>query len=352
MVKKVFLIAVLFGICLLILVSPAPAQASPLSRMIVGGSFTLEEGETLDDDLIILGGFVELKDESRVRGDVSLFGGSLDVNGRVDGDILAAGGVLTLGDTAQVDGSVTVAGAVLERSPGAEVGGEVITETDVPFRGTRMEDLWSPFRWWLNSVWNIVWYVGLAFGLAALAVLVVMFFEKPTQNASRTLITQPAISGGLGCLTIVVTPFMLLLFVISICLIPVALVAAILLGVVITFGWIALGLEVGQRLALQLRQNWAPSFAAGIGTFLLVIVAGLLNVMPFIGWTYMAVVSAIGIGSVLLTRFGMQDYAAQMAASSALVTEPLTVQDAKEAQLPVTSDESGATTAPDKGSDS
>lgn len=334
MMKKLALIAVLLGLCLSLLLLPSPAQASPLARLIVGGSFTLEDGETLDDDLVILGGFVELKDDSRVRGDVSLFGGSLDVNGRVDGDILAAGGVLTLGETARVDGSVTVAGAVLERNPGAQIAGEVVTETDVPFSGTRLDNLWSPFRWWLNSLWNIVWFLGLAFGLAALAVLVVMFFEKPTQFASRTLVQQPAISGGLGCLTIVVAPFMLLLFVISICLIPVALVATLLLGVVIIFGWIALGLEVGQRLAVQFRQGWAPSFAAGIGTFMLVIVAGLLNILPLIGWTYMSVISAIGIGSVLLTRFGTQDYTVQVVGSSASVPASHTQPDDRSAELP------------------
>jgi hypothetical protein len=135
-----------------------------------------------------------------------------------------------------------------------------------------------------------------------------MFFEKQSLTAARTMVSQPGISGGLGCLTIVVAPFLLLLLVLTICLIPVALVVSILLGVVITFGWIILGYEVGMRLGRQFHQEWAAPLAAGLGTFLLVVVGGLLNILPPIGWTYVTAVSSLGIGAVLLTRLGTQDY--------------------------------------------
>jgi hypothetical protein len=95
-----------------------------------------------------------------VNGDVQLLGGSLEVSGRVDGSILAAGGVLKLRETAQVDGDITLAGAVIERSSQAVVEGEIINETEIPFNvypfnSTRFDGLWSPMRWWLENVWNL-----------------------------------------------------------------------------------------------------------------------------------------------------------------------------------------------------
>ena len=310
MVKKLVFTGLLLVLILALLALPVRTLASPQAHIVMGGSYTLEKDETLDEDLTILGGNATLEAGSLVNGDVVLLGGRLEVYGRVDGSLTAAAGVLKLGDEAYIEGDVTVAGAVLERDSGAQIEGDLITDSDTPF-GARFDGLWRPVQWWLESVWNVFWFIGLAFALAALAVLLLMFFEKPTLTAARTVVAQPAISGGLGCLTIVVAPFLLLLLVISICLIPVALVVVLLLGVVITFGWVILGYEVGSRLAQLAGQDWAAPIEAGLGTFLLVMVGGLLNILPPIGWTYLAAVSAIGMGAVLLTRFGTQDYAAQ-----------------------------------------
>ena len=312
MVKKLFLAGWLIIILIMTAVAPSRAQASALPRWIIGGSFTLEDGETLEEDLIIWGGNVTLEKGSIVRGDIQLLGGRIEVYGEVEGNILAAGGNLKLGDDAWVKGDVTLAGTVMERSSSAQIEGEVINESQSPFNHTRFDGLWTPVRWWINSVWNVVWFIGLAFALAALAVLLLMFFEKQTESTARAIVAQPVVSGGLGCLTGVVAPFILVLLALTICLLPVAFVALLLLGVATAFGWIALGYEVGKRLAVQLRKTWAAPFAAGIGTFGLVLVGGLLGIVPFFGWIYTAIISAFGIGAVLLTRFGTQDYVAQI----------------------------------------
>jgi hypothetical protein len=290
------------------LIWPVGAQASSLARLVIGGNFVLESGEVLDEDLTILGGNAVLEQDSLVRGDVQILGGRLEVHGTVDGEVLAAGGVLKLGETAVIKDDVTVAGGVLERDSGAVIGGKLITETDVPFNISRFDGVRTPFRWWLNSLWNVIWYIGLAFALSALAVLVMMFFDKQTERTTRVILEQPTVATGLGCLTIVVAPFALIILVLTICLMPVALVAILIIGVAITFGWIALGLEVGRRLAILVQRDWASPFAAGIGTFALVLVGALLNIIPFIGWVYTTLISAAGIGAVLLTRFGTQDY--------------------------------------------
>lgn len=308
MVKRKIAFGLILVTILIGLLVPVGAQAASLKRLVVGGTFVLGEGETLSENLTILGGNAILKQDSLVEGDVQILGGTLEVFGRVDGDILAAGGILNLGETAVIEGDVTVAGAVLDRESGSVVRGQVITETELPFRVAQFEGIWTPFRWWLNSFWNVVWFIGLSFALSALAVLVMMFFDTQTERTKRVLLEQPAVTTGLGCLTAFVAPFALLILILSICLLPVALVAIGVIGVAITFGWIAFGLEVGHRLADLVNRDWAPPFEAGIGTFVLVLVGGLLNIIPIIGWVYTGLVSAAGIGAVLLTRFGTLDY--------------------------------------------
>jgi L-cystine uptake protein TcyP (sodium:dicarboxylate symporter family) len=50
----------------------------------------------------------------------------------------------------------------------------------------------------------------------------------------------------------------LLLLIITILLIPAALVAVIALVLAAVFGWIAIGLEIGQRFTGAIKQQWHP----------------------------------------------------------------------------------------------
>jgi hypothetical protein len=314
MVKKfvsiIFVLALLAALFAWPISARAEAPRADLPQLIVGGSFTLEQGEVLDEDLTILGGNVTLESGSEVEGNIQLLGGRLEINGSVEGDIVAAGGYISLGEEAVVKGDVIMAGAFMDRAPGAEITGEITTADENPFNQVRFDRLWAPMGWWMQSVWNVLWFIFLAFALAALAVLLMMFFAPHTERVARVLVAQPAVAGGLGFLTLFVAPFVLVLLVITICLIPVALVSVLLLGLMITFGWIALGLEVGSRLAATLNQSWSAPIAAGVGTFAIVLLAGMLNSIPCIGWVFTLIPSSLALGSVLLTRFGTQEYPA------------------------------------------
>jgi hypothetical protein len=74
-------------------------------------------------------------------------------------------------------------------------------------------------------------------------------------------------------------------------------------------GIIALGLETGKRLAALLNQDWAPSVSAALGVFLLTLtINGIGALVPCIGWLAPFTVGLIGLGAVLITRFGAQEY--------------------------------------------
>jgi hypothetical protein len=71
-----------------------------------------------------------------------------------------------------------------------------------------------------------------------------------------------------------------------------------------TFGWIALGLEVGKRLAASVKASWPPLVQAGLGTLLLSLVAQALGLAPCVGWIVPVLVGFVGMGGVLLSGFG------------------------------------------------
>jgi len=95
---------------------------------------------------------------------------------------------------------------------------------------------------------------------------------------------------------------------ITIIFIPVALIGLLVLGFAIAFGWIAIGLEVGQRMARMFHQEWALPLSAALGTFVLYFVANGIGFIQCIGWIVPFLISMLGLGAVVLSRFGTTIY--------------------------------------------
>jgi hypothetical protein len=79
------------------------------------------------------------------------------------------------------------------------------------------------------------------------------------------------------------------------------------MGLAMLFGWIAIGYEVGKRTAAAFNIVWAPPVIAGVGTLILSLVSGILNIIPLVncvGWFFPALMSLLGLGAVVVSRFG------------------------------------------------
>ncbi len=298
---------------------PAQAGALPNGKVIMGGSYTLASGEMLGDDLVIFGGEVTIEEGATVQGDVALLGGSLDIAGTVQGDVAAFGGSLTLRDTAFVGGDLVALGTEVERSPEAFIGGQVVEEDEVPFnfdlekQFSFNKSLDVPRQTPLDIAGRLVFrtlgFLFDVFMLSALAVLVIMFLETPVRRIARTVVEQPMLSGGVGCMTLMVTPFLLGIIALTVILLPVSLVGLLALFLLALYGWVALGYEVGRRVAAAARQTWSAPLMAGVGTLLItLVIGGIGKAVPCIGWAIPWVAAGVGLGAVILTQLGAQDY--------------------------------------------
>jgi hypothetical protein len=321
MKRSLFLLGLVF---LLALAVPTAAFAGGQldGRVILGGDFTLASGETLDGDLVVLGGNAHAQQGSLITGSVFIAGGNLDIDGTVNGDVSVLGGNVNLMSNAVVKGNVSSVGGNVNRAEGAQVMGEIITGqglnipftiqppsgvpggVEVPFAGGRIwADTFRPLA-------GLGWSIFQSLMLAALAVLVVMFAPNATGRVSDAIVGQPIIAGGLGILTGIVFPALLVLLAVTICLIPFSLLGVLVLVVAGVFGWIAVGLEVGKRIGTMFNWQLHPAGAAGLGTLIVALVADGIGFIPCVGWLASALVSAIGLGGVVLTRFGTRTYEA------------------------------------------
>ena len=172
----------------------------------------------------------------------------------------------------------------------------------------------------LNFVANVVYSLGMTVVLALLAVFVVALWREPVERVSQTIVNAPAASWGVGVLTalafVVVLPAFAVLSAILIIacglgLLGFGVIAAASVALVIGWlmGWIALGQLVGQRLLDALgNRHPTPAASAAVGTA--VITLFWLGLAPLcgMGWLIFAVLSPLGLGAVVLTRFGTQEY--------------------------------------------
>jgi hypothetical protein len=322
-------------VLLLILAFPSTAFAKNLGddQVVAGGSFTLNRGESLDGSLIVFGGIARTETDSRVEGDVVVLGGAVTVDGVVEGNVAGIGGVVNLDENAVVEGDLISLGAALNREPGATVYGQVISGFDIPALTLIPEAIdipsWTSFEPTLFagsfSIWRIFWFIFRTLLWGAVAALVALILPNPTTRVSKTVADQTIISGGVGLLTIIVAPIILLLLAITCILSPLSLLGALALAVAWYFGRIAIGLELGERLAKVFNQEWPLPLSAGIGTFgLALVVDGLDLVLPCIGWLIVVLVGLFGLGAVLLTRYGSRPYP----------SEPATVIDSEGQYIP------------------
>ena len=167
-----------------------------------------------------------------------------------------------------------------------------------------------PLRMNFNPISGPLMAFFQALALAALAILVQLFARPDMERIGQTAVTQPVISGGVGLLTMIVAPALLLIMAITLILIPVSLLGFLILGIAGAVWLAVLGLMVGRQLAIWLKQPWSDPVNAGVGTLVLTLLSSMLNLIPCLGWLANALIWFIALGAVVLTRFGTQVYPA------------------------------------------
>ena len=94
--------------------------------------------------------------------------------------------------------------------------------------------------------------------------------------------------------------------------IPVAILVGFVLILALFFGWVVVGLEVGKKIGEAFDRAWSPVIEVGVGTFTMALI---ISVIHFAFWDcinglIIIAILSIGLGAVLLTRFGSREYIA------------------------------------------
>lgn len=296
----------------LLIPSPVYASSNMDDKVVMGGSFVLNTGETLDGKLIVIGGTATVEEGATVKGDVILLGGQLSIRGTINGSMSLFGGAASLHETAVVDGDVRVTSSVLNKDDNATVKGKVIQgsnlpdgfiipENAAPQTTTHSIDT-DPIYKFLSTSLKVILFSII---MAILAILCALFFPKPMQRTVDAIVENPLLSIGTGLLTTIAAPIAFILLTITLILFPVAVLGALVLAVATFMGWIAIGMELGSRIAGMFKAKWPAAVSAGLGTLILTFVMDvIIQALQCLGWPIASIIMIIGLGGVILTRGG------------------------------------------------
>lgn len=311
--KRILAVLSVLAALLFVSVAPALAQDGGGGKVIVGQSYVLAAGEQLQGDLAVLGGSALIAEGAAVNGNVAVAGGSLTVGGSINGDVAVFGGSVTLQETAVVEGDVATFGGALTQAEGAVITGQLVEgfgnqDTFQPPTMTAPQAPQPPsvLRAILNYFWQVMGAIGLALALAALGLLAMVMFPQPTERVANAAVAAPGVTFGVGVLTLLIVLGLAAILTVTICLAPIALLLMLVAAVAWVFSWVALGWLVGQRIleAFKLR-NPSPLLEAILGIILITL---LWRAVPCLGWLFWFIITALGLGAIVLTRFGTQTY--------------------------------------------
>jgi hypothetical protein len=262
-------------------------------------------GET-QDNVISFGGNVVI--EGRVKQSVVAFGGTIAVSGEVGEAVIGIGSNITLKPTAAIRGDVVSIGGQLQKEPGCSIAGDTVyfKASELGSRFFKQGLFKGIFAFPLFPIFLIIKLIGIFLWFIA-ALVVAALFPRPIARAAAAVRTSfwPVFWTGLLALFIFTG---LMIFAVLLCFILIGIPLIIALfwaGLIIKiFGRVVLFYVLGESLLKAFGSKNVPAVGASLAGLL---VASLVGFIPFVGFLFTLVLSILGWGAAIRTKFGTTD---------------------------------------------
>jgi hypothetical protein len=277
---------------------PRPASSPDMAAL------RLERGSMARHQLVAIGR--DLIVDGEAEGDVAAVEGSVEISGRVTGDVVVLGGDVRLLPTARVGGDVSALGGVIRAAPGARVEGRMVS---YPTASSAWVSLLEGPSLGLGFASRLVVGAKLAL-LAAWAALLLLFFAASgrevlgTADGVRREPLRSFFVGLTGVFALVLTGIFFSAFTGGLVGVPLLVLVVLLAMILKLWGMVAVFYALGEWLARRVfRRRPRPLNAATLG----LLVMGMIKFLPWIGvWAWTAA-TLIGIGAALSTKFGRRE---------------------------------------------
>lgn len=267
------------------------------STLVFEGEHFFTRDTHLPGDVFLRAGTVDLPAGSQIDGSLYMLGGALSANGEIGGDLFLLDGALTLGPRAVVGGDLRHAGGTVNIADSAHIAGETISSNGLAIP----RDIWQRTR----GVDDYLRALSAALLLAGLGALLYPNLSRPVNNVGQALRDYPLVAGAVGLLLVLVLPALLVMMIFTVILIPLVLIIGMLLLLLLGYGLVAVGYQLGQWLASllpgRLDARLSPRTLTFWGTLLLL----LSFEIPLLGDVLFLLTALWILGSLLITRLGL-----------------------------------------------
>ena len=257
------------------------------------------------------GGAVTIGSNSDIGWTLTTGATAVDIRGTIHGNVLGYGGnflvganisnnatftydtesVLTILDSTTINGDLTYTSEqTADIEQGATIEGQTVHQ--IPTPSVQRTGLY------LGSLWFVFKLVAL-FALLFAGVLVISLFPKELIGVIGVSKARPAKSLLTGLITVIVTPFAILILFISLIGIPVGLIMLALYLIILFLVKIVIGTLIGQSIIRLFKKNSSETppliWPMLLGTTLFYAVTNI----PFIGWLLGMVGVIWGFGAIV-----------------------------------------------------
>lgn len=279
---------------------------SPVGGNVVAAGATVTINSSISGGLIIAGGTIKLDRSAVISGDVMVFGGTVEISGRVDGNVQVFGGLVSISGT--VTGNVTAQADKVLLGESATIGGNLsgtlgsaLAENAASHvKGSVDVSVGQPDGKDFSAL-GAATGLGLAAGLLAelyglLTVLVgglalLLGAPKFLETFRKRSHAEPLTSGLVGLALCVGTPIVFILCLVFFITIPLGFFALALLTIVGLLGSVAGNLWAGDLVG---SRQWSPLLTLAVGTIIL----ALLGLIPVVGILLQFIAWLVGTGSI------------------------------------------------------
>jgi hypothetical protein len=263
-------------------------SAQPGVETVTTVSVGSHEVPTGADAVIVAGGNVTLPGDERVNTSLYVIGGTVQVNGTLEGRLVQLSGEVRLSAASRVTDTYRMLGGESDVADGADVSLDVVAEPVTTER--------SPAE-----------TAGLLFVQAALLALVAFGigrrFPNLLANVAHSVRHHPAVSGTVGLLAVVTLLALFVFMAFTIVLLPVSVLGFVASGVVVLYAYAAVGFLIGEYLPTA-----RTDLATAGGAVIFFLAGRVLNLVPVVGGVVSLLVLLVGIGAVVVTYFGLREF--------------------------------------------
>lgn len=280
---------------------------------IAGGNIYFS-GAKINGNVTVFGGSINVDQSTDISGSVVAVGGTLQFMGPIGKNLTVAGGEVTVGNTVGGDiwspglGSLRLTKGALVKgqltytseneavlSEGADVDGTT-TRRAPPVKSNDVKEAGGKGAAGLAGLFVFIWLGDIVMSVI-LGLLLVFFLPNFVIRVSEKAINNIGTSFLIGLVVTIVTPIALLLFMLTLVGIPLSLALFAIFFLVLWFAKVIGSIALGRRI-LKTKKTESSYKAMFLGV-VLYFVAGII---PLLGGLLQAFITITGLGSLAINK--------------------------------------------------